>query len=68
MCECDSTDFTSEEKLLSHLQTAYQNAVDNRSVSVLTQVQDLLSVVKAFFKINTDVEVSGNHICLKKGN
>ncbi|KAI7811939.1 treslin [Triplophysa rosa] len=50
--------FTSEEELLSHLQTAYQKAVDNRSVPVLTQVQDLLSVLKAFIKINTDLEAS----------
>ncbi|KAA0724360.1 Treslin TopBP1-interacting checkpoint and replication regulator [Triplophysa tibetana] len=50
--------FTSEEELLSHLQTAYQKAVDNRSMPVLTQVQDLLSDVNAFIKINTDLEAS----------
>lgn len=50
--------FTSEEELLSHLQTTYQNAVENRSVPVLAQVQDLLTVVKTFIKTNTDVEAS----------
>ncbi|KAK9952396.1 hypothetical protein ABG768_018238 [Culter alburnus] len=50
--------FSSEEELLSHLGLTYQKAVENRCVSVPSQVQDLLSVVKAFIKTNTDVEVS----------
>ncbi|XP_067292902.1 treslin isoform X2 [Pseudorasbora parva] len=50
--------FSSEEELLSHLGLAYQKALENRSVSVPSQVQDLLSVVKAFFKTNTDLEVT----------
>ncbi|XP_077067019.1 treslin isoform X2 [Siphateles boraxobius] len=50
--------FSSEEQLLSHLGLTYQKAVENRSVSVPSQVQDLLSFVKAFIKTNTDVEVS----------
>lgn len=48
--------FSSEEELLSHLGLTYQKALENRSVSVPSQVQDLLSVVKAFIKTNTDVE------------
>ncbi|XP_016425287.1 treslin-like isoform X2 [Sinocyclocheilus rhinocerous] len=50
--------FSSEEELLSHLGLTYQKAVENRSVSVPSQVQDMLSVVKAFIKTNTDVEAS----------
>ncbi|XP_065148040.1 treslin isoform X1 [Paramisgurnus dabryanus] len=50
--------FTNEEELLSHLKTTYQKAVEDRSVSVLSQVQDLLLVLKAFIKTNTDAEVS----------
>ncbi|XP_059392942.1 treslin-like isoform X1 [Carassius carassius] len=50
--------FNSEEDLLSHLGLTYQKAVENRSVSVPSQVQDMLSVVKAFIKTNTDVEAS----------
>ncbi|KAK7121407.1 hypothetical protein R3I93_022486 [Phoxinus phoxinus] len=50
--------FSSEEELLSHLGLTYQKAVENRSVSVPSQVQDLLSFVKSFIKTNTDVEVS----------
>ncbi|XP_016093133.1 treslin-like isoform X2 [Sinocyclocheilus grahami] len=50
--------FNSDEELLSHLGLTYQKAVENRSVSVPSQVQDMLSVVKAFIKTNTDVEVS----------
>uniref|UniRef100_A0A8C1Q4I8 Treslin N-terminal domain-containing protein n=1 Tax=Cyprinus carpio TaxID=7962 RepID=A0A8C1Q4I8_CYPCA len=50
--------FNSEEELLSHLGLTYQKAVENRSVSVSSQVQDMLSVVKAFIKTNTDVEAS----------
>ncbi|XP_043083123.1 treslin isoform X2 [Puntigrus tetrazona] len=48
----------SEEELLSHLGLAYQKAVENRSVSVPSQVQDMLSVVKAFIKTNTGVKAS----------
>ncbi|XP_051548860.1 treslin-like isoform X2 [Myxocyprinus asiaticus] len=50
--------FNSEEELLSHLGLAYQKAVDNRLVSVPSQVQDLVYLVKAFIKTNTDAEVS----------
>lgn len=59
------TDFSSEEELLSHLGLTYQKAVENRCVSVPSQVQDLLSVVKAFIKTNTDVEVSQRNICVR---
>jgi len=59
------TGFSSEEELLSHLGLTYQKAVENRSVSVLSQVQDLLSFVKAFVKTNTDVEVSQNNTCIR---
>ncbi|XP_016115844.1 treslin-like isoform X2 [Sinocyclocheilus grahami] len=50
--------FNSEEELITHLGLTYQKAVENRSVSVPSQVQDMLSVVKAFIKTNTDVEAS----------
>ncbi|CAM4734760.1 unnamed protein product [Leuciscus chuanchicus] len=50
--------FSSEEELLSHLGLTYQKAMENRSLSVPSQVQDLLSFVKAFIKTNTDVEVA----------
>ncbi|XP_052399798.1 treslin [Carassius gibelio] len=50
--------FNSEEELITHLGLTYQKAVENRSVSVPSQVQDMLSVVKAFIKTNSDVEVS----------
>ncbi|KAL1247593.1 hypothetical protein QQF64_022969 [Cirrhinus molitorella] len=50
--------FNSEEELLSHLGLTYQRALENRSMSVPSQVQDMLSVVKIFNKTNTDVETS----------
>lgn len=59
------TDFSSEEELLSHLGLTYQKAVENRSVSVPSQVQDLLSFVKAFIKTNTYVEVSQRNTCVR---
>lgn len=46
--------FSSEEELLSHLELTYQQAVENRTTSVLSQVQDLLSVVKSFLKSNME--------------
>ncbi|XP_073688131.1 treslin [Garra rufa] len=51
--------FNSEEELLSHLGLSYQKAVDNRSVSVPSHVQDMLSVVKTFIKTNTDTSILG---------
>lgn len=59
------TDFSSEEELISHLGLTYQKAVESRSVSVSSQVQDLLSVVKAYIKTNTDVEVSQRNTCVR---
>ncbi|RXN17235.1 treslin-like isoform X1 [Labeo rohita] len=50
--------FNSEEELLSHLGLTYQKALENRTVSVPSQAQDMLSVVKTFMKTNTDVEVA----------
>ncbi|KAI2648320.1 Treslin [Labeo rohita] len=47
-----------EEELLSHLGLTYQKALENRTVSVPSQAQDMLSVVKTFMKTNTDVEAS----------
>uniref|UniRef100_A0A8C1W603 Treslin N-terminal domain-containing protein n=1 Tax=Cyprinus carpio TaxID=7962 RepID=A0A8C1W603_CYPCA len=51
--------FNSEEELINHLGLTYQKALENRSVSVPSQVQDMLSVVKAFIKTNTDVSFLG---------
>ncbi|XP_051979224.1 treslin [Xyrauchen texanus] len=50
--------FNSEEELLSHLRLTYQEAVDNRLLSVPSQVQDLVSLVKAFIKTNTEAEAA----------
>uniref|UniRef100_A0A8C2KAU1 Treslin N-terminal domain-containing protein n=1 Tax=Cyprinus carpio TaxID=7962 RepID=A0A8C2KAU1_CYPCA len=51
--------FNSEEELITHLGLTYQKALENRSVSVPSKVQDMLSVVKAFIKTNTDVSFLG---------
>lgn len=59
------TDFNSEEELLSHLGLTYQKALENRTVSVPSQAQDMLSVVKTFMKTNTDVEVSQRNTYIK---
>ncbi|XP_036432110.1 LOW QUALITY PROTEIN: treslin [Colossoma macropomum] len=50
--------FKNEEELLSHLKLGYQQAVEDRSLSLFGQVQNLLSVVKTFLKSNTHTEVS----------
>lgn len=52
------TAFKSEEELSSHLKLRYQQAVEDRSLPLLVQVQNFLSVVKTFIKSNSDVEVS----------
>lgn len=49
--------FSSEEELLSHLGLTYQKAVENRTMSVPSQVQDLLSVVKSFLKSNAEASL-----------
>lgn len=51
-------DFKNEEELLSHLNLRYQQAVEDKSVAPITQVQDLLSVVDTFVKSNVNPGVS----------
>lgn len=51
-------DFKNEEEMLSHLNLRYQQAVEDKSVAVFTQVQDLLSVVDTFVKSNVNTGVS----------
>lgn len=51
-------DFKNEEELLSHLNLRYQQAVEDKSVALITQVQDLLSVVDTFVKSNVNTGVS----------
>ncbi|XP_058264470.1 treslin isoform X2 [Hemibagrus wyckioides] len=46
--------FKNEEELLSHLNLRYQQAVEDKSILLITQVQDLLSVVETFIKNNVD--------------
>ncbi|XP_017554944.1 treslin isoform X1 [Pygocentrus nattereri] len=50
--------FKNEEDLLSHLKLGYQQAVEDRSLSLFGEVQNLLSVVKSFIKSHTHAEVS----------
>ena len=49
--------FTSEAELLSHLKSSYEKTVAERDSSLLTSVQQLLSVVKAFLVAESDLEV-----------
>ncbi|TRY54824.1 hypothetical protein DNTS_001792 [Danionella cerebrum] len=51
--------FKSEDDLLSHLGLTYQKALENRSMSVSSPVQEMLSIIKAFIKTNTDVSLLG---------
>ncbi|XP_072529843.1 treslin [Salminus brasiliensis] len=48
--------FKSEEELLSHLKLKYQQAVEDKSLPLHSQVQDLFSVVKTFTRSNADSE------------
>ncbi|XP_026856744.2 treslin [Electrophorus electricus] len=50
--------FKSEEELLSHLKLSYQQAVEDKSAPLLTQVQGLLSLVMTFMRSNTGAEAS----------
>lgn len=54
-------DFKNEEELLSHLNLRYQQAVEDKSIALITLVQDLLSVVETFLKNNVDKGVSKTH-------
>lgn len=57
-------DFINKDELLSHLTLGYQQAVEDKSVGLITYVQDLLSVVETFIKIHFDTEVSKtDHNC-----
>lgn len=51
------TDFKNEKELVSHLKLRYQQSVEDRSVALNNQVQDLLSVVKTFISNNSDTDV-----------
>ncbi|XP_060770714.1 treslin isoform X2 [Neoarius graeffei] len=57
--------FKNEEELLSHLNLRYQQAVENKSVAPITQVQDLLSVVDTFVKSNVNTGASFLNIIKK---
>ncbi|TSK13370.1 Treslin [Bagarius yarrelli] len=46
--------FQNEEELLSYLNLKYQQAVEDKTIALITQVRDLLSVVETFSKNNTD--------------
>ncbi|XP_076863493.1 treslin [Brachyhypopomus gauderio] len=50
--------FKSEEELLSHLKLRYQQAVEDKSIPLLTQVQGLLSLVTSFMKSHADAQAS----------
>lgn len=52
-----STGFVSEEELLSYLKSTYEKTVVERDSSVLTAVQECLSVVKTFFTAESQLEV-----------
>lgn len=58
ICVCTSLGFKNEEELLSYLNLRYQQAVEHKSVSLITHVQDLLSVVETFINSNISTEVS----------
>ncbi|KAF7702015.1 treslin isoform X2 [Silurus meridionalis] len=57
--------FKNEEELLSHLSLRYQQAVEDKSVTLVTQVQDLLSVVESFVKSNVTTGASFINIIKK---
>ncbi|KAM9495457.1 treslin [Clarias gariepinus] len=57
--------FKNEEELLSHLSLRYQQAVEDKSVTLITQVQGLLSVVETFIKSNIDTGASVLNIVKK---
>ncbi|XP_007244308.3 treslin isoform X1 [Astyanax mexicanus] len=50
------TSFKSEEEMLSHLKLRYQQAVEDKSLPLRTQVQDVFSMVKTYTKKHTDAE------------
>ncbi|KAF4081418.1 hypothetical protein AMELA_G00161220 [Ameiurus melas] len=56
--------FKNEEELLSHLNLRYQQAVEHKSLAVIAQVQDLLSVVETFID-NIDTGASFLNIIKK---
>ncbi|KAI4902695.1 hypothetical protein NFI96_028969 [Prochilodus magdalenae] len=53
--------FKSEEELISHLKVRYQQTVEDRTLSLFGQVQNLFSVVKTFIKSNSHAEVSDKY-------
>ncbi|GAA6091465.1 treslin [Tachysurus ichikawai] len=57
--------FINKDELLSHLTLGYQQAVEDKSVGLITYVQDLLSVVETFIKIHFDTEDSFLNIIKK---
>ncbi|MCI4381888.1 hypothetical protein PGIGA_G00257280 [Pangasianodon gigas] len=57
--------FKNEEELLSHLNLRYQQAVEDKSVALITQVQELLSVVETFTKSNVNTGASFLNIIKK---
>lgn len=58
ICACTLLGFKSEEELLSHLNLRYHQAVEDKSVTLITHVQDLLSLVETFINSNISTEVS----------
>ncbi|XP_036400192.1 treslin [Megalops cyprinoides] len=51
-----TTNFKSEEELLSHVRSTYQKAVAERETALVTEVQNFLTLVKNFLKPAKDLE------------